>query len=272
MENENLKTKLTVKYHNDLNDIQFGVFSARELDMFMIVLNAIRVSLDNGEIKPNSRYISREYSFAQIREWLNLSTRNCSDARLVERIKAIGYKVTRIQTFVSTPSKGSGYLTLCPRFWIGGRADTVQVDFNMDYLYLLADISTHYTSFELREYLSLNHIGTKILYHKIKQYKMSGHVSFSDIDTFRKQMALPDTARARQIIARIVEPAVEELKPIFPELELNVFKSGSNHEITGFELIFKPTKTRSKRSDKDSAQEKKPRRLVDFRTMKEIVV
>ncbi len=244
MKKDNSK-KIVVKYNNDLNDIQYGVFSAKELDLLFTVLNEIREELpmDDGEAKSFS-YIEREYPLSRIREIMGLPTIACSNGRLRDRILTLGDKLTRIRCFFDAPGLGKGYMCLCPLFTVGEDGGTLLVHFNRTYLYLLSRVDMGYTSFELSEYLSLNHIASKVLYHKVKQYKMAGEVFYPDIDYFRQQMVLPETARARQIVSRIIEPAVEELKAVVPGLKLEVEKVGSRHEIKGFSLLFTPAKAK----------------------------
>ena len=237
--------KVTIKYNNDLNDIQFGAFSSRELDLLFAVLNELQKELPtNCSTLGSMGYMVREYPFSQLRELMGLTTAACSNTHFEKRVMSLGDKLTKVRCFFDVADMGRGYMCLCPMFKTNPERNAVVVHFNAAYLYLLSKVDVRYTSFELHEYFSLKRTASKALYHKIKQYKMSGSVFYNDIDYFRQQMALPSTTRRREIISRIVEPAVDELKRVVPDLKLAVTKAGSSHEITGFTLTFEPTKAK----------------------------
>ncbi len=238
--------KTIVKYNNDLNEIQFGSFTAKELDIFITVFNDIRLSLGDEDVKFNSeKRIMREYTFEELRNILQMPAHVYPRALFRKYLLSLGKKLNSLRCFFDTPTE-SGYISIFPTFAPLKQKDVLVIEVNPTYLYLMTNTTIHYTKFELDEYRSLSLVASKALYHKIKQYKMTGMVFFADIDEFRQMMALSDTSRSRDITTRIVEPAVLELQKIIPSLRLDIEKGGKSHQITGFSLSFKPTKAKPK--------------------------
>lgn len=99
-----------------------------------------------------------------------------------------------------------------------------------------------FTSWKLEEFCNLSGIYAKNLFRLLKQWKYVGHASYL-IEDLRQYMGVPDTYSMKQVTARVINPAVNELinnAPGFTSLRYEYSKSG--HKIVRVKFTWFPEK------------------------------
>jgi plasmid replication initiation protein len=215
-----------VKYNNDLNLAQFNGLSAIGQDMFFALVSRMR---DKG-----TEVVILTYS--QMRELTNFP-KTLSDTEFSKELK----KASRIvrSADCSIPTEGGGFIdfNLFPTFIADPATKTVKIRVNQDFAYMLNEF-THFTSFELSQFIHLQSKYTKTLFRKLKQFKSTGFYRV-DMDEFRRIMAIPKSYTSRQIRARVINPSVTELSKDFKGLVCKPYflpKPGA--PIGGYEFRF----------------------------------
>ncbi len=238
--------KQVAKYNNNINDIKLGVLTAKELDIFISLITSLQDAVADGELVIDTTisnlYPRKVYTFEEMRRILALSKDSYSNATMKAYLERMHKKLASIQCKAEYENGNYEFFTMFPRIKAHMETQTIEVLVDPSFLYIITETATHYTSFELDEYRSLSSVASKVMYQKLKQFKMTGKICFSDIGIFKEQMAFAKTARTNNVVTRVVKPAVAELKRIVPSLELTLFKEGKSHEVTGFELTFTPCK------------------------------
>ena len=111
--------------------------------------------------------------------------------------------------------------------------------------FLLNDLTSQFTRFELAEFTALKSSYSKECYRRLKQYRQTGVWKVS-IDEFRRLLDVPESYQARDLNKRVLKPIQDELGPLLNLVAHKKFqKKGSGRggrSLVGFEFEFDPEK------------------------------
>lgn len=217
-------TKLVTKYHNDLNTVPFRNFNARELDLLFTIISTIK----------NEGIDEVLYDFDSLQSLTNYSSDDIS--RFVKDLESTYDKLIQLPFRVGTDDDFTKFV-LFTRYRINSIEKYVSIAVNKDFKYVLNDMNTNFTRFELKQFLELNSTYSKALYRLLKQFRSTGYYKIA-VDEFRYLLSIPDTYRMSNIDQRVLNPAIFELKIYFKNLKVKKVQAKKGRKIEYFEFMF----------------------------------
>lgn len=214
-----------VKIHNDLTNEKLGKMNAKELDLFMSICHKMR---DKG-----TKQIV--ITFDELRKLGNYSA--TSNKVLKQDIIKANSKLLEFQFLIERGPK-TYQKTLFKDFITDEEECTVTVSVWEETAYILNDIASHFTRFELSEFVSLESKYAKRLYKIIKQHRTQGKFYITKED-FYKALDVPKSFyKVCNFNDRALKPALEECKKYIPSLKCIPKKSGRGGAIKGYTFTF----------------------------------
>lgn len=219
-----------VKYHNDMNKVNLGVFSTKELDLFFSICfklkeqgtNEIKISFDDikfliGEVKNPKR--------------VKLHVDN-----LNKKLAQLNYQ------FEISPNIFERFV-LFTNFTSNYNDNSLTIKVNDKFGYLLNNLIGNFTKFELEQFVNLKSSYTKNMFKLLKQWESKKERTFK-IDEFRELLAIPPKYRMSIIDIKVLTPIMEELPQYFFNLKLEKIKTGRS--ITSLKFSWENKKLEKK--------------------------
>ncbi|MGL5521576.1 MAG: replication initiation protein [Cetobacterium sp.] len=219
-----------VKYHNDMNKVNLGVFSTKELDLFFSICfklkeqgtNEIKISFDDikfliGEVKNPKR--------------VKLHVDN-----LNKKLAQLNYQ------FEINPNIFERFV-LFTNFTSNYNDNSLTIKVNDKFGYLLNNLIGNFTKFELEQFVNLKSSYSKNMFKLLKQWESKKEREFK-IDEFRELLAIPPKYRMSIIDIKVLTPIMEELPQYFFNLKLEKIKTGRS--ITSLKFSWENKKLEKK--------------------------
>lgn len=213
-----------VKIHNDLTNEKLGKMNAKELDLFMAICHKMR---DKGTEKVL-------ISFEDLRKLGNYNKR--SNVELKKELIKANSRMLEFQIVIDIGDE-TVQRTLFKEFRTNSVEGHLLVEMWEETAYILNDILSHFTRFELSEFVGLESKYAKRLYKLIKQYKTQGRFYMSKQD-FYIALDVPNTYTNPDFNKRCLKPALEECRKYLPSLECVPKKSGRGGAVRGYTFTF----------------------------------
>lgn len=214
-----------VKYHNNMNEVQFGILNASEMNIFFALC---------AKVKDNDKEEVR-LPFETIRELGKYSA--TSNLRFKEDMDKTNEKIMELKFKIkSSDGKRRIMFVPFPTFDADEETQVLTVTVNKQLSYILND-PDWFTRFELSEFTDLKGVYAKNLYRLLKQFRSTGFYKVN-IDKFREILDIPKSYSMTNIDKRVLEPAFKELEQIFPQLEVNKIKGGRGNKVKSLEFKF----------------------------------
>lgn len=250
--------KEIVKYHNDFNKLSLNSFSELQQNILFGVMFAIKdkkesIVLDYKQIREftkNSNLTGQELWNEMLKLEKNLFKLDFTiikprENKTFERATYNLFK--KFSIFYSTPSGEYEDPSSC--------LGLVEITINEEFAYLVDELTSNFTRFELAEFVALSGKYTKTLYRLLKQYRKTGYLKM-EWDEFVRVMDIPQNYRQIDIDQWILKLAIKELtKPRnlfdkeripFEKLTYTKLKGkgrGRGGNVIGIEFSFKPQQT-----------------------------
>lgn len=215
-----------VKIHNDLTNEKLGKMNAKELDLFMCICHKMR---DKGIEKVL-------ISFDDLRKLGNYNKR--SNVELKKELIKANSRMLEFQIVIDI-GDDTVQRSLFKEFRTNAVDGHLLVEMWEETAYILNDIASHFTRFELSEFVSLESKYAKRLYKLIKQYRTQGTFYITK-DDFYKALDVPGTYTNTNYNKKVLRPALEECKKYIPSLECVPKKSGRGGAVRGYTFTFSP--------------------------------
>ena len=215
-----------VKYHNQLNALEFKKFTAVDYDFLMYLCAQLK---DHGTN-------TMTFSLYEIRQVTGYDY-HAPQAEFIARLRKMNKKLMEIQASVDEDGKGIDFV-LFPTFITDPSSNTLTVDVNPRFKHILNELTANFTQFELQEFTELSSKYSKSLYRLLKQYRFTGeyHVKIAEL---RKLLGCPDTYENKMFMARVIAPAIKELQKDFPLLKCEPMRARTKgRPITGYHFTF----------------------------------
>ncbi|HEG8363777.1 TPA: replication initiation protein [Campylobacter jejuni] len=245
-----------VKYHNDFNKIQLPSFTEQEQNLLFLIFAKIKekgidnvINLYANDFKINEKLSnSREYLTDNINS-LKYKFFKANFKQIIEtRTEIIHRYVNLFETMEihyvkRNPDDGYDESTLFNR---------ITLKINPDFAYLVNQLTTNFTAFELEEFISLSGKYTKTLYRLLKQYRSTGKAYF-EWEEFKRIMDISEKMKMCDIDKDILKPVIKELtkeRNLFDQIRIP-FKNlayekdkaksrGRGGKVIGITFTFKP--------------------------------
>lgn len=222
-----------VKYSNQFNAQALRKFTALDLDLLMAIAARVR-DKETGEVT---------FTFEELRQLAHVK-KNLTDKELAGRIVEVNDRLLACRFRFQDDSRTVQF-TLFSGFETDWKTAKLLVEVNPRFSFLLNDLTSQFTRFELAEFTALRSSYAKECYRRLKQYRQTGVWKVS-LEDFRRLLDVPKSYRPSEINKYVLKPIEEELGPL---LNLKVHrkylkkKPGRGRaSLVGFEFEFDPEK------------------------------
>lgn len=216
-----------VKYENRVNTLPLSGFSAVELNLFMMLCAKTK---DKGQ-----DLIDLEYG--ELKKKLGLEKQ--TDKYFHNELYKMAGKLSKINCSFMNENKFVAF-NLFSTFT--GDLDTkkLTVRVNIDFQFLLNELTRNFTSFELQEFVQLESKYSKNLYRLLKQYRRTGTYRV-EAEKFRDLMDCPKSYANKVFMHDCVGVAVKELSNgYFKDLKVEPIRAKKRGApIVAYKFTFK---------------------------------
>lgn len=190
--------KEIVKYSNKMHNFPLKGFTQNELNFFYVICSQIKdrgadlIELDFDTIKSLSDY------------------KPTSNARFVEDLGHINEKLMKCSGRLETEEE-IVYFNLFSTFRVLKTRPVLKIRVNVDFLDFFNDIAREFTSFELKQYVSLDGVYSKSLFRILNQWKRNGATKKYSVSEMIELLGTPDY-KPMKLKQKIIDPAVKEIR------------------------------------------------------------
>lgn len=201
-----------VRYNNDMNLVQFNKFKDKELDLFFSICYKMK--------EKNLNEITLDFS--ELRKLSNYTNKN-----LVRFVKDLDntYKKLIELNFKYEDENVLERFVLFTQYRIEKDNRIVKIAVNKKFKYILNELGSTYTKFELEQFVSLRSIYSKNLFKILKQWESIKEKTF-ELEEFRRILNIPESYNFSKINVKILTIAMKELMPYFSNLKLEKIRVG----------------------------------------------
>ena len=219
-----------VKYSNQFNAQALRKFTALDLDLLMAIAARVR----DKEIDEVT------FTFEELRQLAHVK-KNLTDKELAARIVEVNDRLLACRFRFQDDSRTVQF-TLFSGFETDWKTKKLLVAVNPRFSFLLNDLTSQFTRFELAEFTALKSSYAKETYRRLKQYRQTGvwKVSFEE---FRRLLDVPKSYRTCDLNERVLKPIQAELGEL---LGLRIHKKYAKRggrgrsSLVGLEFEFDP--------------------------------
>lgn len=188
-----------VKYSNWMNQLNFSCFTTTDFNLFFAL--CVRAREKHSDII--------ELSYDELRKLINYKP--TSTKRLADDITRMNRKLLSISCMIDIKPDVLMQFNLFSTFWNDTKNHKLTVRVNPDFLFLLNDILSNYTKFDLPVFVSLESKYSKELFKHFKQWNSTGKVTYQ-VDELRTMLGISKKYTNNRFYTLVLAPAVEELR------------------------------------------------------------
>jgi len=219
-------TKEIVKYHNQMNEISFGNFKEKELDLFFSICYKLK--------EQGTEEVSLTFS-----ELKNLIGENKNLKRLKNNIDSLNKKLAMINHQVEIRPNVFERFVLFTNFTTDYNENILTIKVNEKFSYILNNLINTYTKFDLLDFISLKSIYSKNMFKLLKQWESLNKIECS-LDDIKEKLNIPKAYSTSDFNKRVLIPIMEELPKYFFNLKLEKIKTGNKVTSLKFSWNGKP--------------------------------
>lgn len=219
---------IKVKYKNELNLIPMRNFDSVEMNLFFSIC-----------AKMKGKGISKvRFTFEDLKE---LSAyKPTSVKRFADDLEAVYSKMIQLTYRTEEPGIREKFV-LFTGYRIDENNQTVDISVNPELDYIINELSTEFTKFELQEFTGIRSSYAKTMYRLLKQYRSTGFYKVK-IEDFREILAIPDSYQMSDIDKQVLKPIKNELSIYFDDMKVIKHKARKRNRIAAIEFRFKEKK------------------------------
>ena len=239
-----------VKYNNQFNQVALRNFSSQELDLLISISSKVR--------EKGTEII--EFSFFELKKYINLKSKH-SNVEFMKNIINVNRKLLALNfTFIN--GNVIEQFTLFNKFKVDGDTQILYVSVNEEFFFLLNQLTSNFTRFELKEFVTLKSSYAKEFYRRMKQFRSTGFWK-CNIEEFRNLLDIPEKYRIVDVDKYVLKPVVKELGEKYNlQIEKKYgFNGGRGRSrVIGFEFRFSTDKNLETLETKKIEKEVKPQK------------
>lgn len=209
-----------IKYHNDINKINFNHFKEKEIDVLFALMLKAKESIEDEVM----------ISYADFNKLIG---EDKNKARLKNYILSTSINLKKITQVVELPNGKIEIFGLFDKITIDPNEKSIIFKINQDFSYMLNGLLNNFTIFDLKELVALKGNYPKTLFRLLKQWE-STREYIVRIDDFIELMGIPKTYKVFTIRQKVLKPCLEQLGKYFQDLELTEMKKGRSVETLKF--------------------------------------
>ena len=215
-----------VRYDNYLNALEFKKFSASDYNFLMFLCAQMRDQESNTMI----------FSLNEVRNITGYDV-HTPLSRFIRDLESMNDKLLSMKARVQDGAKITKFV-LFPTFTIDSGANTLEVQVNERFKFILNELTKNFTQFELAEFTALESKYSKTLYRLLKQYRTTGEYHVK-VDELRRILGCPEKYENKRFMQRVINPAVKELQKEFPLLKCDTVRAHTKgRPVTGYHFTF----------------------------------
>jgi len=219
-----------VKYNNQMNDVNFKDFTPIELDLLMTICS---------KMKEQGLTII-EFSFEQLKRISNYDPKQ-SNKKFIKDLEKTYDKLIQLNFKIGDDRNFTKFV-LFNEYTVKGDEGTVTIGVNPKFYFVLNELTSNFTRFELKEFIDLKSKYSKECYRRLKQFRKTGLWTV-EIEEFRRILDIPKNYRMSEINKNILKFIEIELKPLFKNLQIEKIKkkgaySGRGNKVTHIVFTF----------------------------------
>ena len=219
-----------VKYNNQMNDVNFKDFTPIELDLLMTICS---------KMKEQGLTII-EFSFEQLKRISNYDPKQ-SNKKFIKDLEKTYDKLIQLNFKIGDDRNFTKFV-LFNEYTVKGDEGTVTIGVNPKFYFVLNELTSNFTRFELKEFIDLKSKYSKECYRRLKQFRKTGLWTV-EIEEFRRILDIPKNYRMSEINKNILKYLEIELKPLFKNLQIEKIKkkgaySGRGNKVTHIVFTF----------------------------------
>lgn len=219
-----------VKYNNQMNDVNFKDFTPIELDLLMTICS---------KMKEQGLTII-EFSFEQLKKISNYDPKQ-SNKKFIKDLEKTYDKLIQLNFKIGDDRNFTKFV-LFNEYTVKGDEGTVTIGVNPKFYFVLNELTSNFTRFELKEFIDLKSKYSKECYRRLKQFRKTGLWTV-EIEEFRRILDIPKNYRMSEINKNILKFIEIELKPLFKNLQIEKIKkkgaySGRGNKVTHIVFTF----------------------------------
>lgn len=219
---------IKVKYKNELNLVPMRNFDSVEMNLFFSICAKMK---DKGISKVR-------FTFEDLKE---LSAyKPTSVKRFADDLEAVYSKMIQLTYRTEEPGIREKFV-LFTGYRIDENNQTVDISVNPELDYIINELSTEFTKFELQEFTGIRSSYAKTMYRLLKQYRSTGFYKVK-IEDFREILAIPDSYQMSDIDKQVLKPIKNELSIYFDDMKIIKHKARKRNRIAAIEFRFKEKK------------------------------
>ena len=225
-----------VKFSNQFNAQALRKFTALDLDLLMAICSRMREK-GEGEVT---------LSFTELRNLAGLRAYRLSDRDLVPRIAEVNKRLLALNFEFTNEEQDIIQFALFSTFVTSPRRRTLTVAVNPRFTFLLNDLTSQFTRFELAEFTDLKSSYAKETYRRLKQFRQTGVWKVS-LAEFRRLLDVPTSYTISNLNSRVLKPIQDELgKPLGLKIHKKFEKRSrrGRSSLVGLEFEFRPETVR----------------------------
>lgn len=211
-----------VKFSNKFNGVILRKFDATHLDVLMSIASRVR---DRGTEEVT-------FDFSELRRMMQLK-KNLTDEQLAKKIVGMNARLLALNyTFVEHGEIVQ--FALFTEFRTNPGTGKLTVSINRKFAFLLNELTSQFTRFELAEFTGLKSRYSKEFYRRAKQYRSSG-VWRIGRDEFCRLLDVPASATTPYLNNKVLKPILQEVGPL---MHLKINRQYTHRKLTGFTFTF----------------------------------
>ena len=191
-----------VKYSNQFNNQALRKFTALDLDLLMAIASRVR---DKGTDEV-------AFTFEELKRLAGLQ-RNMTNDEFAKQIANVNRRLLALNFEFQNEEHDIIQFALFAGFVTSPTKRTLTVSVNSRFSFLLNDLTSQFTRFELAEFTALRSSYAKECYRRLKQYRQTGVWKVS-LEDFRRLLDVPKSYRPSEINKYVLKPIEEELGPL----------------------------------------------------------
>lgn len=206
--------KKIVEYDSKMNELSFGKFKEKELDIFFSICYKMK----------NEKSSEVVLSFQELKALSKYTDRNLE--RFVKDLRAVYKKLLNITMEIENEKYIEGF-TLFTSYQVRKNEREISIKINEDYRYVLHDIGK-FTKFDLIEFVGLKSSYAKNMFKILKQFDKENKDNWYqiDLDRFKELLGVPNSYKMTHITSFVLTPIKEQLTPYFRGLKIEKIKKG----------------------------------------------
>ncbi len=216
---------IKVRYKNELNLVPMRNFDSVEMNLFFSICAKMK---DKGLSKV-------QFTFEDLRE---LSAyKPTSIKRFSDDLEAVYNKMLQL-TYRTEEAGIREKFVLFTGYRIDENNQTVDISVNPELAYIINELSSEFTKFELQEFTGIRSSYAKTMYRLLKQYRSTGFYKVK-IEDFREILSIPNSYQMSDIDKQVLKPIKNELSEFFDPLKIKKIKARKGNRIAMIEFRFK---------------------------------